>query len=79
MVLRVQPLEVESELPFAGLSDLVRPIVHLLERIPQPQAEALAGAVALGPRSSRRSVRRGRCDVEPASDSRNGTRPCSRL
>jgi len=48
-LLRVQPLEAESELAFAGLSDLVRPILHLLDRIPEPQQAALAGALALGP------------------------------
>ena len=48
-VLRAQPLQMESELPFAGLSDLLRPLLPLLDRIPQPQAAALAGALALGP------------------------------
>lgn len=51
-LLRVQPLEVEAELPFAGLSDLVRPILPLLDRIPEPQRAALAGALALGPPAS---------------------------
>jgi DNA-binding NarL/FixJ family response regulator len=48
-LLSVRPLEAESELAFAGLSDLVRPILHLLDRIPDPQRAALAGALALGP------------------------------
>jgi len=48
-ILRAQPLQMESELPFAGLSDLLRPLLPLLDRIPQPQAAALAGALALGP------------------------------
>jgi DNA-binding CsgD family transcriptional regulator len=48
-ILRAQPLQTESELPFAGLSDLLRPLLPLLDRIPQPQAAALAGALALGP------------------------------
>ncbi len=48
-VLRAQPLQMESELPFAGLSDLLRPLLPHLDRIPQPQAAALAGALALGP------------------------------
>ena len=48
-ILRIRPLEAESELSFAGLSDLVRPILHLLDRIPGPQRSALAGALALGP------------------------------
>jgi hypothetical protein len=48
-VLRARPLEVESELAFAGLSELLRPILHLLDRIPSPQTAALSGALALGP------------------------------
>jgi len=48
-VLRARPLQTESELPFAGLSDLLRPLLHLLDRIPEPQAAVLSGALALGP------------------------------
>jgi hypothetical protein len=47
--LRARPLEVESELAFAGLWELLRPILHLLDRIPSPQKAALSGALALGP------------------------------
>src|SRR4051794_29658347 len=43
-------LESEGELPFAGLLDLVRPLLGLLDRLPAPQSAALAAAVALGPR-----------------------------
>jgi ATP/maltotriose-dependent transcriptional regulator MalT len=42
-------MESESELPFAGLADLVRPLSHALAGIPPLQAAVLAGAVALGP------------------------------
>lgn len=42
-------LESESELPFAGLADLVRSLHDALARIPPVQAAVLAGAVALGP------------------------------
>ena len=48
-VLRARPLEAESELPFAGLSDLLRPLLVYLYRIPVPQAAVLSGALALGP------------------------------
>jgi ATP/maltotriose-dependent transcriptional regulator MalT len=48
-VLRARPLEAESELAFAGLSELLRPVLHLLGRIPAPQEAALSGALALGP------------------------------
>lgn len=49
LLLRTRPLEAESELPFAGLFDLVRPILHRLDEIPSRQAAALSGAFALGP------------------------------
>lgn len=48
-VLRASPLQAESELPFAGLADLVRPLLGHLDRIPAPQAAALCAALALGP------------------------------
>jgi len=48
-VLRAQPLQTEAELPFAGLSDLLRPLLPFLDRIPGPQAAVLSGALALGP------------------------------
>jgi DNA-binding CsgD family transcriptional regulator len=48
-VLRARPLEAESELAFAGLSELLRPVLSLLGRIPAPQEAALSGALALGP------------------------------
>jgi len=48
-VLRARPLQTESELPFAGLADLLRPLLPLLDRIPEPQAAVLSGALALGP------------------------------
>ena len=46
-VLAARGVESESELPFAGLHQLVRPALHLLERIPEPQAAALQGAFGL--------------------------------
>jgi len=48
-VLEVDGVESESELAFAGLADLLRPVLDRLERIPPPQAEALRGALALAP------------------------------
>jgi DNA-binding CsgD family transcriptional regulator len=48
-VLRAHPLEAEVELPFAGLSDLLRPLLPVLDRLPGPQAGALSAALALGP------------------------------
>jgi len=48
-VLDCQGVEAEAGLPFAGLSSLFAPVLHLAADLPSPQAEALAGALALGP------------------------------
>jgi DNA-binding CsgD family transcriptional regulator len=52
-VLRARGIESEAEVPFAGLAELLRPALAALDRIPAPQASALAGALALGPASKR--------------------------
>jgi DNA-binding CsgD family transcriptional regulator len=49
-VLSARGLESESELPFAGLHQLIRPALHLLERLPAPQCAALQGALGLASR-----------------------------
>ena len=43
-VLRTQGLESESPLAFAALHRLLRPVLGLLERLPEPQAHALGVA-----------------------------------
>src|SRR5438034_4663388 len=48
-VLRARGIESEANVPFAGLLELLRPALGALERIPPPQAQALAGALALAP------------------------------
>jgi DNA-binding CsgD family transcriptional regulator len=48
-LLRARGIESEAEIPFAGLAELLRPTLSALDRIPAPQATALAGALALGP------------------------------
>jgi predicted ATPase len=48
-LLRAQGVESESELPFAGLSDLLWPLLDHLDSLPGPQATALRGALAIGP------------------------------
>jgi len=48
-VLRARGIESEAEIPFAGLAELLGPTLSALDRIPAPQATALAGALALGP------------------------------
>jgi DNA-binding CsgD family transcriptional regulator len=48
-VLRTRGIEAEAPLAFRGLHDLLLPLTDLLDRIPAQQAEALRGALALGP------------------------------
>jgi DNA-binding CsgD family transcriptional regulator len=49
VVLRARGVESESELPFSGLSALIRSQLHRIDRIPRAQSEALSGALAIGP------------------------------
>jgi AAA ATPase-like protein len=46
-LLRATGVEAELELPFAGLEQLLRPILGGLDRLPGPQADALRGAFGL--------------------------------
>lgn len=57
-VLHTVGVESETDLPFGGLSRLLRPLLPLLDKIPEPQAEALARALALraGPAPDRFAV-----------------------
>jgi DNA-binding CsgD family transcriptional regulator/tetratricopeptide (TPR) repeat protein len=48
-VLRTTGVEAESDLAFAGLYGLLRPIVEKLGELPKTQADALAGALGLAP------------------------------
>ena len=48
-VLRTRGYESESDIPFAGLLDLLTPLLHLRDRIPEVQARALGSALALEP------------------------------
>jgi DNA-binding CsgD family transcriptional regulator len=48
-VLTARGIESEAELPFVALADLVRPLLGLLDEIPDAQAVALRAALALGP------------------------------
>src|SRR5436190_10483429 len=49
-VLSACGVESESELAFAGLHQLIRPALHLLDALPRPQADALRGALGLSER-----------------------------
>ncbi|WP_053226859.1 AAA family ATPase [Solirubrobacter soli] len=51
-LLRARGMESESDIPYAGLAELVSPLLRLLEEIPEVQALALRGALALGPATS---------------------------
>ncbi len=57
-VLRAVGAVAEVDLPFAGLDQLVRPLLPLAERLPRPQASALARALAVeeGPPPERFAV-----------------------
>ncbi|MDW5598862.1 AAA family ATPase, partial [Conexibacter stalactiti] len=46
-VLRAVGYATESEIPYAGLSELLAPVLHLRERLADVQRAALAGALAL--------------------------------
>lgn len=48
-VLSVRGYEAEAEIPFAGLADLIRPLLPLLDGLPAPQVAALQSALSLGP------------------------------
>jgi class 3 adenylate cyclase/DNA-binding CsgD family transcriptional regulator len=47
IVLRARGVESESQLAFAALGDLFRPVLDHLVQLPEPQAAALAGALGL--------------------------------
>ncbi len=48
-VIAARGVESEAQVPFGGLLELLRPVLGALERLPEPQASALRGALALGP------------------------------
>src|SRR4051812_23669810 len=51
-LLRARGIQSESDIPYAGLAELVSPLLSHLEEIPEVQALALRGALALGPATS---------------------------
>ncbi|WP_193044339.1 AAA family ATPase [Mycolicibacterium baixiangningiae] len=46
-VLRTRGVEAETDLPFAALHRLLRPALHHIDRLPQPQADALRTAFGI--------------------------------
>jgi tetratricopeptide (TPR) repeat protein len=52
-VLQATGVESEIDLPFAALHELVRPVLHLADRLAGPQAQALLGALGMADHVSR--------------------------
>ncbi len=48
LILRARGMQSESDIPFAGLSELLAPLLERVDGIPPTQAAALRGALALG-------------------------------
>src|ERR671914_1850826 len=48
-VLRTRGHETEVDIPYAGLAELVAPVLHLRDDLPERQRHALGGALALDP------------------------------
>src|SRR5918992_2552890 len=48
-VLRARGIDSESDIPYAGLAELVGPLLDRIDGVPAVQAAALRGALALGP------------------------------
>ncbi len=48
-ILRAAGFEAEADLAFAGIYGLLRPVLGLLDEVPEIQARALAGALGLAP------------------------------
>src|SRR5713101_3250648 len=46
-VLRARGIKSEAQIPFGSLLELLRPTLAMLDKIPEPQAVALEGALAL--------------------------------
>ena len=70
-ILRARGIESEAAVPFAGLLELLRPALRALDRVPDPQAAALQGALALRPGGAG-PLRGRRGDAEPARRLRRG-------
>ncbi|WP_328854902.1 ATP-binding protein [Microbispora hainanensis] len=51
-VLRTTGVEAEADLAFAALHQLLLPVTGLLDALPEPQAEAVRGALGLAPAGS---------------------------
>jgi hypothetical protein len=48
-VLETAGVESEADLPYAALIDVLQPVLHRLDALPEAQAVALSTALALGP------------------------------
>jgi hypothetical protein len=59
LVLRAAGVQSEAELPFAALHQLLRPVLGLNGRLPEPQAAALGRGLGLTPAEDRRRTGNG--------------------
>ena len=50
-VLGARGLQAESSLPYSALADVLRPLLSIIDRVPEVQADGLRAAMALGPPS----------------------------
>ena len=48
-ILETAGVESEADLPYAALIDVLTPVLHRLDALPEAQAAALSAALALGP------------------------------
>ena len=76
-VLRVRGVESEVQVAFAGLHELLRPVLGELERLPGPQRAALEAALGLAPAAAAEPPSRRRGDARPAGGARGGAAPSS--
>ena len=53
VVLRATGIPGEAEVAFAGLLEVLRPLLHRLPELPSPQREVLSGALGLAPAAER--------------------------
>src|SRR5918995_4915244 len=51
-LLRARGIQSESDIPFAGLAELITPLLGHLDELPSVQAAAIRGGLALGPATS---------------------------
>src|SRR5258705_6124835 len=74
-IAQVSGVESEMELPFAGLHQLCQPMLNRLDRLPAPQAEALAAAFGFSGPGAPARVLVGLAGLTRVSDVAEGDAP----